>query len=149
VVRLSLGANAVGQVPAAIAQHSGVALDLNFPKISGAMRLRGERERSLQRFEIGCVARLPAARTGIVPFMRRRDLEIEQADRRGRKTQRRHRGQEGRLHDSAKGHSDRSFHLVQRGDRIVIRCRGNLHDERLSLDGLAQLRAFCQWLSER
>ena len=23
-----------------------------------------------------------------------------------------------------------------------IRCRGNLHDERLSLDGLARLRAF-------
>jgi hypothetical protein len=73
-------------------RHSGVALDLNFPKISGARRLRGERKRGLQRFEIGCVARLPTARAGIVPFMRRGDLEIEQADRGRCKTERRHRG---------------------------------------------------------
>jgi hypothetical protein len=86
-------------------RSSGVALDLNRVEI-GAMRLRGERKRGLQRFEVGRVARLPTARAGIVPFMRRRDLEIEQADRRGRKTERRHGREPRRLHDSAKGHPD-------------------------------------------
>jgi hypothetical protein len=68
---------------------SGVALDLNRVEI-GAMRLGCERKRGLQRFEIGCAVRLPTARAGIVPFMRRRDLEIQQADRRSRETERRH-----------------------------------------------------------
>ena len=43
------------------------ALDLNFPKISGPMRLGGERKRGLQRFEIGGGVWLPAARTRIAP----------------------------------------------------------------------------------
>jgi hypothetical protein len=55
-------------------------------------------------------------------------LEIEQADRRCRETERRHGREPRRLHDAAKGHPDRSFHLIQRRDRIAIRCRGNLHD---------------------
>ena len=65
-------------------QPSGVALDLNRVEVRGAMWLRGEREGGLQRFEIGRAARLPAARAGVVAAMRRRDLEIEQADRRSR-----------------------------------------------------------------
>jgi len=64
--------------------------------------------------------------------MRRRDLEIEQADRRSRETERGHGREPRRLHDSAKGHPDRSFHLVQRCNRVVVRGRGNLHDEFLS-----------------
>ena len=115
-----------------VSPRSGVALDLNLPEICRPMRLCGERKRSLQRFEIGCAARLPTARALVGAAMRRRDLEIEQADRRSRETERGHRREPRRLHDSAKGHPDRSFHLVQRCDRIVVRGRGNLHDECLS-----------------
>ena len=79
---------------------------MHFAEISGAMRLRGERERGLQRFEIGSAAWLPAARAGVVPFMRRGDLEIEQADRRSRETQCGHGREPRRLHDAAKGHPD-------------------------------------------
>ena len=99
---------------------SGVALDLNGVEIDRSMLLRGERERRLQRLEVGRAARLPTARAEIVPAMRRRDLGIEQADRRGRETYRRHGRQSRRLHDAAKGHPDRSFHLVQRRDRFVV-----------------------------
>ena len=53
MMRLSLGANA-----AAGALSSGVALDLNCVEIV-VRRLGCERKRGLQRFEIGCAARLP------------------------------------------------------------------------------------------
>ena len=76
------------------------------------------------------------------PPMRGGDLKIEQADRRRRETERRHGREAGRLHHAAKGHPDRSLHLVQRGDRVAIRCRGNLHEKQSSLGGPAQMRAF-------
>jgi hypothetical protein len=107
-------------------------LDLNCVEISRTMRLGGERERGLQRLEVGRAAWLPTAGALVGAAMRRRDLEIEQADRRRRETERRHGREPRRLHDAAKGHPDRSFYLVQRCDRVVVRCRGNLHVECLS-----------------
>src|SRR4029077_18879342 len=96
------------------------------------MWLCGARKRGLQRLEVGRATRLPTAGALVGAAMRRRDLEIEQTDCCRRETQRGHRRKPRRLHDAAKGYPDRSFHLVQRCDRIVIRCRGNLHDEFLS-----------------
>ena len=100
MVRLSLGANA-----AAGALSSGMALDLNRLEI-GVRRLGCERKRGLQRFKIGCAVWLPAAGAGIVSFMRRCDLEIEQADRCRREAQCGHRRELRRLHDAAKRHPD-------------------------------------------
>jgi hypothetical protein len=54
-------------------------LDLDCAEI-GARRLRRERERSFRRFNVGCAARLPAARARVAAAMRGRDLDIEQAD---------------------------------------------------------------------
>jgi hypothetical protein len=72
--------------------------------------------------------------------MRSGNLEIEQADRRRRKAHRRHRREPRRLHDAAKGRPDRSFHLVQRHDRLVLDWSGKLHDES-PLGGLVRANA--------
>lgn len=64
--------------------------------------------------------------------MRSCDLRIEQADRRGRETERRHRRELGRLHDTAEGHADRPLQLVQRRDRVVVGRGGDLHGQELS-----------------
>ena len=110
---------------------SGVALDLDCAEV-GARLFRRQPERNLQRLEVRCAARLPAAGAGVVAAMRLGDLEIDEADRRRRKTERGHRREPRRLHDSAKRHPHRPLQLVERGDRLVIGWGGEWHDVSLS-----------------